>query len=250
VMSLHLIEMQVEIAMWFLTKKKEGAMYKRTILIIALCVGVWGTLEFRFTANSSAACKIYLGKLCCTDVCAETFLKGVGNSDVNNVAVCVNLLFEIEAYCKNPAWQAEPAQGDPFYTEISIGGTDLLREGDLTGERGQAVIDDMCWSLEQIEEHIENSIVCKEPNWNLDDWSIIAVYVYHASYQQDKKGNLKSTSELCRRCEIKPDAEFGTSTGGTDDCGVECVDLTSADVCKESKLDTLCLDAVSYLFNE
>jgi hypothetical protein len=102
------------------------------------------------------------------------------------------------------------------------------------------------WTLADIENLIKTNF-CPNPNWTLTEWGIEGIYVYHAAYKQDNKGNLYVSSELCRRCEVKPGSEFGEENE-YGDCGVACTDLSSADLCKERTLNTLCWDAVSPLF--
>jgi hypothetical protein len=220
-------------------------MCRKKLVIAALFISVWGIVGAVFVTTSWGACRIYAGKLCCSEVCAETFLKGVGNVDVNSVAVCVSLSFDVEGSCLNPADNSSNAQGEPFYRTFSICGEDLLSYEDLTGERGEAIVP-VCWELSLIEQRIKTGF-CPNPNWTLIDWGILGVYVYHAAYKEDKKGNLYVSSALCRKCTIKPGSTFG-ELNDNHDCGVVCEDLANLDMCKERSLDVLCWDVVSPLF--
>jgi hypothetical protein len=224
-------------------------MLKRSLLIGFLCIGLIALLS----TESTARCRIVNGKLTCSEVCADTFLQGVGNPESNPVAVCATLYIDkVSGQCKNKPFNATKAQGTVFFPELSVPGSTFVQVADLTDDRGSAT-SEICWTGAEgwdgikdlvqswidetfncIDDDYDNycpgSGICPNPNWWFDqyNWAIEGVYVFHSSYQYDSKGNLKSTSALCRRCTL----------GGTE-CGFGCTSVNMSE-CQGKDLDDVC----------
>jgi hypothetical protein len=227
-------------------------MFKRILLIGLLCIGLIALLNTEATSR----CRIVNGKLSCSDVCADTFLQGVGNPATNPVAICAALYIDkVSGQCLNQPYNAKKAQGTVFFPDLSVPGSTFVTV-EQVDERGWAEVP-VCWTGAEGWEGIEGLVqawiddtfncaddpypgycsgygVCPNPNWWLDQyhWTIGSVYVYHSSYQYDAGGNLKSTSELCRKCTL----------GGTE-CGFGCATVNIG----ECKLRGLNLDCVRNL---
>ncbi len=227
---------------------KEEKMLKKLLLVGVAGLMMWTMLG----EQAQARCRIVAGALRCSDPEAVTFLKGVGNPDVNSLAVCVSMAFTCEGQCLNPADNSASAQGIPFTPQITVCGDNVLQYYMLSDERGSAEVGDIVFSLEEINAKIQAWInehfsdVCPNNNWTFD-WGIKGAHVYYATYQQTNKGLVYSSSELCRRCDVV--TTFGASCDGSEDpdcadCGIECSDLDTADECTALGLDVQCLDEV------
>jgi len=177
-------------------------------------------------------------------LCADTFLKGVGNPDVNDVAVCVALYIDqAEGQCLNPADNSSHAQGTAFFPHLTVTGESLVCPYMLTDERGSATVTNICWYwdteiygpiLEWINAHL--SEVCPNDNWTFDEASlkINVIYAYHSAYQENKSGIMYSTSALCRKCEL-------VSNG--DECGFDCSNVSVSE-CQGRGMAEVCLTNV------
>jgi hypothetical protein len=224
-------------------------MFKRLLLIGLLSVSLIALIH----TESTARCRIVNGKLSCSEVCADTFLQGVGNPVQNPVAVCATLYIDkVSGQCWNKPFNATKAQGTVFFPELSVPGSTFVVAEYLTDDRGSAEVP-ICWTGAEGWEGIRSLVqawinetfdcdaddylgycsgsgVCPNPNWWLDqyNWTIEGVYVYHSSYQYDSQGNLKSTSALCRKCTL----------GGTE-CGFSC-STVNISACEARLLDTTC----------
>jgi hypothetical protein len=218
-------------------------MFKRSMLIGLLCIGLIAMLN----TEAASRCRIVDGKLHCSDVCAYTFLQGVGNPDVNHLAVCAGLYIEkAEGRCWNQPGNSGQARGTAFFPHITVTDQTLLQYYMLTGDRGSAEVKNLCWDwdsdiydpiLDWVYAHFTQ--VCPNYNWHFDENSlqIKTIYVYHSAYQEDRNENLYSVSELCRKC----DFVSGTGEGG---CGFSCSTVSTSQ-CAGRGLASECLGAVN-----
>ena len=219
-------------------------MLKRLLLIGVLCL----CLVAFVTNDATARCRVIGGVLRCTEFCSGTLLKGVGNPDVNDVAVCVGLYIEeVEGRCINKGGNSSEPENHIFNPGISISDTTAVTSADLTDDRGSADVE-LCWEWEDdiegpVDAWILNNIseICPNDNWSVGpDWRITVLYVYHSAYQRDKDGNLYSSSAVCRRCEGEFDENDPNGT-----CGFSCVDVAD-NFCEQAprSLDVECLNDV------
>jgi hypothetical protein len=250
-------------------------MLRRIMLILVLCLGVSHMIE----AKSEAACKMSsTGKyICSSPLCTDVLLKGIGNPDKNAIAVCVSLSFDCEGWCWNPAGQAVQADGDAFKPQIELCASDLVEAGDLTGERGTAYLNDLCFPvicncdlcgtddndcLEECNKCSEGEMgiidaiiawvdantskICPNDLWEFDPKSleVVRMYSYYSTYELTKnKLALYASNELCGQCEAIPQAKFGADG----DCGLDCWLLGDSEICKERSLNQVCAEAAECL---
>ena len=212
-------------------------MFKRFMLIGLLCIGLVALLNTEATSR----CRIVDGHLKCSDICADTFLKGVGNPSVNTVAVCVGLYVEkVTGRCWNKPGNSGQARGTAFFPELPLIDETQVFPYHLTDERGSATVP-LCWDwnldiydsiLDWIYDHFTE--VCPNYNWYFDEGSlkIDTMYVYHSAYEEDRNGNLVVSSQLCRKC----------YNGGTE-CGFTCSNV-SISQCTGRGLGSACNAAV------
>ena len=244
-------------------------MVKRLLLIGLLCIG----LIFLVSAEATAICRTLGGILkCCTfgapncpcppfcrtsginvmgsldsggSLCADTFLKGVGNPEQNDVAVCVALYFdEAEGRCLNQPGNSNQAEGTAFSPDLTVTDQTLIEPYMLTDERGSATVGNICWDweteiygpiLEWINAHL--SEVCPNDNWHFQEESlkINVIYAYHSAYQENRSGDMYSTSALCRKCDLVSDGA---------ECGYNC-NTVSISECQSRGMAGICLGAVN-----
>ena len=230
-------------------------MYRKSIIVLALCLGMWATIG----GESMAGCKLSsTGKLVCgSPMCADDlFLKGIGNPSINAVAVCMSVSADCSGECLNPADNSAQAQGVAFSPKIAFCSSDLVKTADLTSERGTAVIDDLCilneenpgediqvYLITAVEAWVQDNIgaVCPNKKWTYVPGStkFLKLYAYYSTYELTRQGVPYASNELCSECEVK--------TGGIIDeyvdCNCTCNLLMSADKCKERGLNEICAEA-------
>lgn len=175
------------------------------------------------------------------------------NPDTKPVYVCVSFgIDEMTGQCVNQPLNASKAQGTAFHPDITITGAQYLNPA-LVDDTGKAT-SEICWDkslTEYVQDYIDTTYncsadpyvgycggddLCVNPNWWFDQygWTLKRMYVLHASYQYDTKGNLSSISPICREC-IAPG----------DECGFTCTTMKDASACNSLGLDTICLQAVT-----
>ena len=199
-------------------------MFKRLLIMGVLSVSLIALVG----TEEAAGCFVWRGRLYCSDLHADTYLKGVGNPSVNTVAVCVGLYIEkVEGRCWNKPGNSGQAQGTSFFPEIPLIDETLVHAEHLTDERGGAeVVLSWDWNLEiyksildWVDDHFTE--VCPNYNWYFDETSmqIRTMYVYHSAYEEDKKGDLVVSSQLCRKCSLGgPECGFTCSNVSTSQC--------------------------------
>jgi len=212
-------------------------MFKRLLIISLLSVSLIALVG----TEEAAGCFVWKGRLYCSDLCADTFLKGVGNPSVNTVAVCVGLFIEkVEGRCWNQPGNSGQARGTSFFPEIPLVDETLVFAYHLNEDRGTAEVP-ICWDwnseiygsiLDWVYDHFTE--VCPNYNWYFDEGSlqIKTLYVYHSAYEEDKSGNLVVSSQLCRKC----------TYGGTE-CGFTCSNVSTSQ-CTGRGLGSACNAAV------
>ena len=208
-------------------------MFKKLLIIGLLSISLMALL----VTEEAAGCVIKRGKLYCSDLCAETLLRGVGNPSQNATAVCVALYVEkVDGRCWNQPGNAGKAQGTSFFPELIVTDSTLVFTYHLSDERGSAEVP-ICWDwnaeiygpiLDWIYENFTE--VCPNYNWYFDEGSlqIKTMYVYHSAYEEDKNGNLVPSSALCRYC-----------TGGGTECGFSCSTVNTSQ-CTSRGLGSAC----------
>lgn len=175
------------------------------------------------------------------------------NPDTKPVYVCVSFAIDkMSGSCVNQPLNASKAKGTPFYPDLIIKGAEYLDPA-LVDDTGKAT-SEICWDrslTEYVQEYIDTTYncnadpytgycpgagICVNGNWWFDqyNWTIDRMYVLHASYQYDTKGNLSSVSPICREC-----------TPPGDECGFTCTTMSNISACQSLGLDTICLDAVT-----
>ena len=224
--------------------------------VFSLClVGLMAT-------NSAAICRLVTGKMVCSDICLQYFLTGVGNVDVNTVAVCGGIYIDkVTGQCLNQPYNATNAQGTVFYPALALTQSGFVTAQNLTGERGQAEVE-LClgagfdeaileWLFKQSfcsnlsyttgycdfqpeNGYCSGATLCPNKNWWFDPCSvkIDVIYVYYSAWQVDKRtGRLAVSSQICRRCEpsVDPNAP----------CGFDCSDVSSSE-CQTRGLNQTC----------
>jgi hypothetical protein len=240
-------------------------MFKRLLLIGFLCIGLIALTSI----ESTARCRLVNGKMVCSDVCADTFLQGVGNPDVKPVYVCAVLYIdEVLGQCWNKPYNATKAKGTSFFPHLALPAGTFVKLVDVD-DKGWAEVK-VCWTnicegvqepcsgwpeiLDKVQEEIDKITgcssneepyicdgeyqycpgagICVNPNWWFDQckWTIEVVYVYYVAYQYDENMNLQNVSPLCSRCERDPQGE---------ECGFSCSNV-NVSACEGRGLDVQC----------
>jgi hypothetical protein len=116
-------------------------MFKRLLLISLVCIGLIALVGTEATAR----CRVVSGKLRCTDVCADTFLKGVGNPEIKPVYVCAVLYIDkVKGQCWNKPYNATKTKGTVFFPLLSLPAGTFVKLVDVD-DKGWAEVE-VCWT--------------------------------------------------------------------------------------------------------
>ncbi len=200
-------------------------MFKRLLFIGLLSVSLIALVS----TEAPAACRLYRGYLFCGSVCADTFLRGVGASDINTTEVCVSLgLQEVILFCMNNGGNSEEAEGKPFFPNVIITAGELVTPADIIDVHKGTGVKDICFKDSEIfaaipPGNLPNPLdYCPNRNWSFDTNRVRVekTYVYYSTYAPDKLGILSLTSELCQLCTFDETAA---------ECSYNCSQVSSMD---------------------
>ena len=189
-------------------------MFKRLLSIGLLCIGLIALVS----TEAVARCRVVGGILKCSSVCPLTLLSGVGNPEINPVAVCVGInVRKASVFCRNKGDNSETAQGKPFNLNAVITSADFVEIWDLTNQRGDAEVE-WCWEDRVLYEKLKRYIPppdspnypCQNRNWEVLPGLIIVqeAYAYYQAYVEDAKDPdscMDLADSKCRYCNYGSD---------------------------------------------